>query len=479
MNDDCYLSNICLFTYIAGGQTTIVFDCKRRFPRAYIHRHKLHERPKGFGAEGPAEMHHLLTQLNAMVETTPETSTTKLRNNLGVMKDYPVKKIYTSHPHGTADNHFSGEPVLDFAGKLGFGLTLTTRRDRFATGLKPYMHHDKLTPKDQRSRCMRFGNPIVAIKEVPSPDPTARGYTKTHVSFQSTGATNITGVNNLLSAKLSVVPRERGIGDQKRHWGIEWNEARDTYLGFYWAVDNVDHMIKNAAMRFISWKYWHSPTNHCHAIAVTAAYDIYLYCCDGLADPEWAVPPKERMSFRNFRMILSGQQLKYDPKDGFLPGDENFRANTKLTRRQKRGRKRKNTIVYEEEGVTEANFQQAKTERNSRLCGDLDQLLEHTQSMDRKSNAGNCEVCGVKSLWKCMKCDKYMCVLDNKRWTGGQCLIRFHNDTFFGLAKADESLTDSKKWKKSNENTIARHAQYIKMISYSGDAEVDGAVTGV
>ena len=57
-----YFTNI-IVSFDAGGQTTMIFDINYRFPRAYIHRHKLHVRPTGFNAEGPAEMHYLLNSL--------------------------------------------------------------------------------------------------------------------------------------------------------------------------------------------------------------------------------------------------------------------------------------------------------------------------------------------------------------------------------------------------------------------------------
>ena len=48
-------TQLCNFI-IAGGQTCMLYDVSRRYPRAYIHRHKLTIRPKGFTAEGPAEV---------------------------------------------------------------------------------------------------------------------------------------------------------------------------------------------------------------------------------------------------------------------------------------------------------------------------------------------------------------------------------------------------------------------------------------
>ena len=445
----------------------MVFDINYRFPRAYVHRHKVHQRPVGFTAEGPSEIHYLLSRIETMI-TDVETESerfTRYRHPDGRLEIFPTKKIYPSHPHLTADNHFSGEPVLNFAGEKGFGLTLTQRRDRFPKGLKPYCHHEKVEGhKDARAKSMRFGNPIVAISKVPATEST-KAYTKTLVSFQSTGPTNICGVNNLRTCRLSAETRTRGIGLNKRSWGIEMNEARATYLNHYYAVDNVDHMIKNAHVKFISWKYWHSAMLHFWAMGVVSSYDMYRMACDGLLDPEWAVPESERMTFRDYRMILSGQMLEYHPKNGLLPGDEHFRFNTKQKKIRRTKRKREE-LEYTGDGVTEENYKLAKADEklSDRLCGDLDNLWNHTRNMERTTNKGACEVCGSKTLWKCRRCNKFMCVLENRNFTGAKCVIRFHSDTFFGLAKSDNKMHENETWKPANENKYRRHAGFMKQV---------------
>ena len=78
-------------------------------------------------------------------ETTVTIKSLAGHNGTGT-KEYkvPKKKIYSARPHIVADNHFSGEQVMDYIGKNGFGITTTCRRDRFPPGLKDFLHHDKV-----------------------------------------------------------------------------------------------------------------------------------------------------------------------------------------------------------------------------------------------------------------------------------------------------------------------------------------------
>ena len=54
----------------------MLFDVARRYPRAYIHRHKMHSRPAGFGAEGQYEMYNILNQVDCMVSSTAQSYVT-------------------------------------------------------------------------------------------------------------------------------------------------------------------------------------------------------------------------------------------------------------------------------------------------------------------------------------------------------------------------------------------------------------------
>ena len=456
----------------------MLFDVGRRYPRAYVHRYKKRPRPEGFGQEGPAEMHYLLSRLEQHLSGA-EPSSEPYRNpwNGPMTATYINKIIYETRGHGAADNHFSGDNVLHFAGELGYGLTITNRRDRFPKQLKAHLHHDKTKPGCPKAKAARYENPIVAISQVAATE-TTKAYTKTLVSFQSTGATNICGVNNLPSCSLYVTTKSRGSGLTKRTWGIEQNEGRQIYLGQYFAVDNVDHMVQLAMIRYITWKYWHAPFLHGLSICVVAAYDMYIECCEGELDSDWFVDEKSRMSFREFRLTLSEQMLKYDPKNRSLPGDEFFRAWTRRPKRARSSASAQSSAVTldSSSGLCADNFKKAKTATRTkpppRLCGNLQHIKAHLATVECKTNMAPCEVCGEKTSWKCTTCDKYICVLSKARWSGSQCLMTYHDDSFFGLSCSDKKEIHGKKkkdWVPPTHRQILLNANRINTLKREMD----------
>jgi hypothetical protein len=103
-----------------------------------------------------------------------------------------------------SDNLFTSDAIMAYLGGKGYGMTGTCARNRIPAELKPYTHHGKVDSTNQRCQAMRFEQPIVAIKQCKETEET-KAYTKTFVSFQSTGGTNIIGVNNLPSVICSIV----------------------------------------------------------------------------------------------------------------------------------------------------------------------------------------------------------------------------------------------------------------------------------
>ena len=465
-----------------GGQTTISIDIHRRYPRAYIHRHSLQTtrtRPPGFGQQGPSEVIHLVTELSKMIEGYKDDdgkpAAVDVRNLAGRLAgrefySVPVKILFKKPPHITADNHFSGDHVMDYIGQKGFGITVTCRRDRLPAGLKPYLHHEKKDSTDARAKVMRYQNPICCIKQVAT-SGLGEAYTKTLVSFQSTGSTNIAGVNNLPSLSLYVSEKSRGRGKNKRKWGVEMNEAREIYLKHYSGVDAADHMIKNAGIRFISRKYWHAPYLHILSLAVVASYDMYQECCDGELNEDWRIPEKERMSFSSFRLLLSEQMLAYSPLNKRYCGDHRFRGNTKLTKKRRRASDMSESS-YPDIGVTLENLEVA---RQSRLCEESPRMRSHFTNIVKANNAKPCEVCGRDCRYICTLCMKHMCTNPGKSWNGAQCAFLYHSEEFFGLSRSDynavQGKTDLSRWIPPSIDMITRNARYIKGIT----ARKDGA----
>ncbi len=145
------------------------------------------------------------------------------------------KQIFSKCVHITMDNLFSGDEVLRHLGEGGWKGTMTCRCDPLPKAVpKKYFNYINAAPVNTRSKVARLEKPIVAVKHVEQPDSKqpnsgtekkSKNYIFCHVSFQSTGGTNISTVNALSSVELYVRDCSKGRGQQKRTWGIEMNEA--------------------------------------------------------------------------------------------------------------------------------------------------------------------------------------------------------------------------------------------------------------
>ena len=184
-----------------GGQTTIMTDSRKFRPRAYIHRHKLHDK-KGMTRRGTIELTHLIHDIDSMI-IEPDASTIPmppLRRDINDLatsriittpKDPTKKKIFREKPVITADNFFFDDKMCEFIGENGYGSIGTNARNVLPKGIeKKYLHGEKHQSGDKYSKVARYMNPIVVVKD-------KDGYQRVLVSFQSTNATNITTVNCL------------------------------------------------------------------------------------------------------------------------------------------------------------------------------------------------------------------------------------------------------------------------------------------
>ena len=97
---------------------------------------------------------------------------------------------------------FSGDEVVRYLGEGGWKGTMMCRRNRLPKSVpRKYFNFIKAAPVNARSKVAQFENPIVAVKHVKHQDSDTvndkKDYVQSHVSFQSTGGTNISTVNAL------------------------------------------------------------------------------------------------------------------------------------------------------------------------------------------------------------------------------------------------------------------------------------------
>ena len=361
--------------------------------------------------------------------------------------------------------------MCEFIGENGYGCLGTNARNVLPKGIKKeHLHGEKHPSGCKYSKTARYTNPIVAVKE-------HGGYQRVHVSFQSTNATNITSVNCFNAVNLFVELRERGRGENKRVWGIEMNDARRLYLSTYFRIDVVDHLLKNAAIFYRVWKYWHAPKNHTFAMVIVLAFSLYEECAEGGIELDWKIEKNKRVNFFEFRSKLSEQMLTYNPKKLLYPGDDRMRAVTSMPRAQ-RGQKR---LAQ----VTAAQVKKAKRWTTSRLCGNLNKLCKHVDAVTKVKKACVCAWCGEPSYTLCGKCkdDNGKPVLLHYNSKAGKgkgmiCFYHYHNDSCFGLGKNDSThLLKGKKgdWEPPSADDITENAVYVKDICslIGGDEHAD------
>ena len=110
----------------------MVSDVNRMRPRAYLHWHKLHEKPTDWTASGPLEVRRIMEKVSKMVMDGEDT------------KDGSTKTLFREKPHTTWDNYFSGDLVMDWLGQNGFGATMTCQCDLLPSGVtNQYLHFKK------------------------------------------------------------------------------------------------------------------------------------------------------------------------------------------------------------------------------------------------------------------------------------------------------------------------------------------------
>ena len=61
--------------------------------------------------------------------------------------------------------------------------------------------------------------------------------------------------------------------------------------------------------------------------------------------------------------------------------------------------------------------------------------------------------------------NRNLCTMDRRTWNGAKCVLRYHNEEFFGLARSDHKSIHGKsvdKWTPADDAAIARNARRVR-----------------
>ena len=153
--------------------------------------------------------------------------------------------------------------------------------------------------------------------------------------------------------------------------------------------------------------------------------------------------------------------LEYDPKNRKYLGDNSMRVCTKQKKKNrsegtdpeessgsKRSRSRP-SAVSKRLALQTSESKKAKFGRgeNIRLCGNLCRLDKHIKSAETAlKHHKACKVCGGDAYSVCEVCGVPLHFIPTKgKHVGKMCFFDYHDDSFFGLARKDSKLSNTKK----------------------------------
>ncbi len=171
---------------------------------------------------------------------------------------------------------------------------------------------------------------------------------------------------------------------------IKMNEAQETYLKNYSVVDKIDQMLLGWDLTYRSWRWWHAPTRHAKAIAMSMAYSLYLQCAKGTVDPEWKVTPE---SGPRYWQRMSLQMVQYKCSNLKKRCITLLRWTRRIVEQAKLVLSNV-TIIPRESPICNTLMQKNTRSKKTRLCtGNMTLLKEHLNSMKRVHLA-SCQMCG-------------------------------------------------------------------------------------
>ena len=104
---------------------------------------------------------------------------------------------------------------------------------------------------------------------------------------------------------------------------------------------------------------------------------------------------------------------------------------------------------------------------SARLCGDLTGFERHIEYWAQRKNPRPCEACGADSYTICGWCNVPLHFFPQIGYqTRNTFFIKYHSDTFFGLACSDSTLLGKTKneWKEPSKRTLDQNEGYIRRM---------------
>eukprot|EP00957_Ditylum_brightwellii_P136864 10437369-Ditylum_brightwellii.AAC.1 len=76
-------------------------------------------------------------------------------------------------------------------------------------------------------------------------------------------------------------------------------------------------MVKKVMVRYICWKWWHTPASHGKGIGTDTSHELYMDCASGKVVAAWKMD--NPISYHDCCLHLGEQMMTYDPKNGHYP----------------------------------------------------------------------------------------------------------------------------------------------------------------
>ncbi len=129
--------------------------------------------------------------------------------------------------------------------------------------------------------------------------------------------------------------------------------------------------------------------------------------------------------------------------------------------------------MYPKDGLTLAAFERGRL--LPRFCKTLEQMNNDFSNVVTLNNASKCKVCCDKTIWQCTLCNKNLCTMSKQTWDGAKCILAYHNEEFYGLARSDFRSVHGKNvesWTPSDTSAISRNVRrsrrYVAEIQQEG-----------